>query len=87
MSRYETWKDPKSVEPFEATLKVTGMWRGRSAARFSVKDVDTDKEYTFTMSGFYEACLRGVKKGGLLSGRWGFRKQGGNWGLWPLEAE
>lgn len=42
-----TWID---IPKFEARMQVTGMERGRSAARFTVKDTKTGVEYPVFMS-------------------------------------
>ncbi len=79
----DEWRDNYT---FEAALKMTGQSRGRSAARFSVKNLKNGEAYSMGMSSFYDAVVTfGVKPGGIIEGKWTFRKQGSNFSLMPVK--
>lgn len=76
----DIWRD--NLE-FDADVQLTGQYKGRSAAR--VTCTWQNESYSMGLSAFYEAVLAfGVKKGGTIKGRWSFRKQGANYGLYPV---
>lgn len=73
---------------FEARLFFTGWGKGRSSARVYVRNVDTREKYSFALGAFYEAVTAfGVKPGGHMEGKFTFRKQGSNYGLYPVVAK
>jgi hypothetical protein len=70
---------------FDAMLTLTGNHRGRSAARFSVRSEYRKERYSMAMDAFYQAVVEfGVEPGGIIKGTWTFRKQGSNYGLYPV---
>lgn len=79
----DAWRDNK---PFKATLVLTGHARGRSAARFNVKNIQNDEEYSFGMGAFYDAVVKLGVKDGKITGEWVFRKQGANYSLQMVET-
>jgi hypothetical protein len=79
------WRDNV---PFKATLKLTGQYRGRSAARVCAVNTKTKETYSFALGAFYEAVVTfGAEPTGILKGTWVFRKQGANYGLYPFSEE
>ena len=69
--------------PFRATLQITGTWRGRSAARVGL--TSTTCSYSMGFAAFHLAVKSfGVAPGGAITGEWMFRKQGANYGLYPV---
>lgn len=70
---------------FEAHVLLTGTHRGRSAARITCRNTDNGETYSMGMEAFYEAITNfGVSPGGHIEGKWTFRKQGSNYGLFPV---
>lgn len=79
------WRDNK---PFLAAIKLTGQYRGRSAARVKCTNIENGECYSLGLGAFYEAVVAfGVQPGGTLAGKWYFRKQGANYGLYPIIEE
>lgn len=76
----DAWRD--NLE-FDATLQLTGWSKGRSAVRINASF--GMEHYSLALGGFYEAMIAwGVSKSGVITGRWNFRKQGANYGLYPV---
>lgn len=69
---------------FKAELRLTGHYRGRSAARVRVTNCDNDEEYSLGLSAFYDAVKNFGAMDGTLVGTWTFRKQGSNYGVYPV---
>lgn len=67
------WKDN---DQFFARMKVVGMERGRSAARFIVEDTSTGKRYPLFMKDMLEMI-----QGQEFLGTWSARKRGQNYGI------
>jgi hypothetical protein len=76
------WRENK---PFDAKVKLTGHWRGRSAARVDLKNVDNGETYSAGLGAFYDAVSMYGVVDGCITGRWVFRKQGSNYGLYPYD--
>jgi hypothetical protein len=74
------WRD---VVEFDAELEVFDCRKGRSAVRFYVRDVANNEEYSMGFVSFFNIVKR--LRDGRISGRWTFRKQGGNYGLVAAE--
>lgn len=90
--------EERVVEPFEATLHLTHMGRGRSAApsywshtRPADEEVDGKKpdwrnhppyEYVMMFVNFHQ-IMRKLERG-ALHGWWAVRKQGANYGIFYL---
>jgi hypothetical protein len=70
--------------PFTAKLAITGQYRGRSAARVTVKNIANGDTYSLGLSAFVDAVVAFGSAGGVIDGRWVFRKQGANYGVYPL---
>ncbi len=78
----EEWRN---VAEFDAELRMTGTHRGRSAARIELDNAHFHESYSMGLAGFYDAVIAfGVTKGGIIRGRWTFRKQGANYALHPV---
>lgn len=78
----DEWRD---VGEFDAELLMTGTFKGRSAARVKVTNTRINESYSLGMVGFFEAVKAfGVDPGGIIRGRWTFRKQGSNYALHPV---
>lgn len=81
----ETWSDNpiewRSNDPFEATLELQSMERGRSAARFVWKDDKTNTYYPMFMSGMLDLAQNSNIFGGLTQGKWIVVKRGSNYGI------
>lgn len=83
----DEWRD--NLE-FDASVQMTGSYKGRSAARINVKNLHNGDEYSLGLSAFYEAVVAfgvttdPVGNKGVITGRWTFRKQGANYGLYPV---
>lgn len=80
-------QDPiyKDNYEFDATLRIEGFHRGRSAANFTMVDNYRKNKYNMFMSDLVEA-LKGVgaepgENGAILTGRWTFCKKGSNFGI------
>ncbi len=73
---------------FDATVELDGIYRGRSAARVKCHDIKTGNVYSLGFAAFFEAITKfGVTPGPMcasISGKWTFRKQGANYGLYPV---
>lgn len=77
-----TWREN---HVFEATLEVTGTIRGRSAARFRLRDVDNpDRRYEMFMTGVEDLLVNGEISKGRISGCWTYCKRGQNYALKPF---
>ncbi len=76
------WRDNTE---FSARIQVTGTYRGRSAARITCKNLDNGESYSMGLSAFYDAVIGfGSQQTGIIKGNWTFRKQGANFGLYPI---
>lgn len=69
------------VEPFRADLKLIGFSRGRSAANFDFRNVETGVTYTMFMKDFMEYLKQGDVIDSTLSGVWTVAKRGANYGI------
>jgi hypothetical protein len=90
-SNVNTWHMPnewRDNAPFEATIELTGQYRGRSAARVRVVNIKTKETYSLALGAFYECVVAfGADPGGRIKGTWVFRKQGSNYGLYPYTSD
>lgn len=70
-------------EPFEATLRLTGTERGRSAAFFRWEDVETGRVWPMFITDVSQLIHLAVhiEPGGVISGKWFVVKRGQNYGL------
>jgi hypothetical protein len=74
-----TWID---IPKFEAQMFITGQERGRSAARFTVKDISTGVEYPVFMSDMLTLLTTAsVNEGYTPLLHWEVCKKGQNYGL------
>lgn len=81
VERQETVEWRKNII-FKATMRLTGMTRGRSAARFIWTRADTNIEYNMFMTDMVKLIQNGGKiEDGLAIGSWTFTKRGRNYGL------
>lgn len=82
------WGSPtewRENSEFKANLRFSSWGKGRSSARVFVKNVDSGEHYSFALGAFYDAVIAfGVKPGGHMEGKFTFRKQGSNYGLYPV---
>ena len=68
--------------PFRARLRVTGIVRGRSAARFKLSDADTGEcRGEMFMASMMKVLELGVEPGGVIDATWHVVKKGTNYGL------
>lgn len=72
--------------PFRATLEVVSIERGRSAARFVLRDTTTGTEYPMFMVDVLDMMRAGIRKGGRITGLWQAGKRGANYGLRLLSS-
>jgi len=77
------WRDP---EPFQATLRVIGIQRGRSAAYFRLAD-DLARCWPMFMKEILELVQVAVINQGTVEGWWIPVKRGQNFGLRYLGPE
>jgi len=69
-----------AMPPFNARMKVIDMERGRSAARFTLQDIDTGKTYPMFMVDIL-AMLENI----TFEGTWASQKRGANYGVMRIE--
>ncbi|WP_179377834.1 hypothetical protein [Rhodococcus sp. ACS1] len=67
--------------PFEATLEVVGIERGRSAARFRLNNVDTEATYPMFMTDMLHMVQTATIDAGRIRGTWMAQKRGTNYGV------
>ncbi len=79
--RATSWRDNYE---FKAELRLTGHYKGRSAARVTVMNCDNNETYSMGLGAFYDAVKAFGALPGVLVGTWTFRKQGANYGLVPV---
>lgn len=75
------WR-PNSI--FAAVLELEGSYRGRSAARVKVKNVENGETYSMGFATFYDAVVAFGVADARIAGLWCFRKQGSNYGVSPV---
>lgn len=68
-------------EPFEATLKIVSLERGRSAARFWFQDVNTGTYYPFFGQTLVEMISQSDLIKGVVTATWIAVKKGANYGI------
>ena len=73
-------------EPFEATLELDHLERGRSAARFWFKDTKEGTLYPVFGQSLVELIHGGDMVKGVTSGTWIAVKRGANYGIERYEA-
>lgn len=79
----DLWVD--ASEPFYAKLVVDGHWKGRSAVRIGLRDVQTGTKYS---TGFYTFMgLIPHLVDSCISGKWRLKKQGSNYMIVPAEGD
>jgi hypothetical protein len=71
----------KDNEPFEATLKIMSLERGRSAARFWFQDVNTGTYYPFFGQTLVDMITASDLLKGVVTGTWIAVKKGQNYGI------
>lgn len=70
---------------FEAVLKLKSWGRGRSSVRYYFEDVSRPgRSYSMAVAAFYDALQAFNLNNGYMKGRFTFRKQGSNYGLYPV---
>jgi hypothetical protein len=74
-----TWRDPTYT--FDGVLEFQGYERGRSAAYFIFKNKETGAKYTMFLTDMEEILKHRIIAMGMIGGRWGFIKRGGNYGI------
>lgn len=73
-------------ETFEANLSVDGFSRGRSAANFTVKNMQTGAKYTMFLTDFLNLLKEHVLDHGETPRlKWQFTKRGQNYGVMLAE--
>jgi hypothetical protein len=72
------WRDNV---PFEATLTIRNLERGRSAARFWFEDVDNQVRYPFFGQTLVDMLSESVMDHGKVTGTWIVVKKGSNYGI------
>lgn len=72
------WRDN---EPFEATLTIRNLERGRSAARFWFEDEATKTRYPFFGQTLVDMLSESVMDHGKVHGTWIVVKKGSNYGI------
>jgi hypothetical protein len=85
----EAWRGLqwRLLEPFEASLTVLGVERGRSAARFVLGDDDGYRYPLFMTDMLTLLTSYGVEGGGRTPRLcWGATKRGTNYGITPFHA-
>lgn len=81
---HEIWRDNYT---FQADLQILSCYRGRSAARIRVKNLENQEEYSMGFGAFFDTITNRDVKKGIVSGKWTFKKQGSNYGLVPVLEE
>lgn len=66
-------------EPFKATIKYSGFYRGRSAAGLEFTNVETKVPYVVFLTDFEKMVPKMVN--GIVEGEFWFAKRGTNYGL------
>lgn len=75
----------KENHVFEATLRITGSYRGRSAARFLLRNTEAPYElYHMTMDNTHSILVNGTVSEGKIKGKWTFSKRGAYYSLVPV---
>ncbi|MDE8648128.1 hypothetical protein PXH69_24480 [Rhodococcus qingshengii] len=73
--------------PFEATMQVESIVRGRSSTELAVVDTKTATRYWIPLRAFETLLLEGEIKKGLIEGTWHIEKRsGGYFGLVPVKV-
>jgi len=72
------WRDN---DPFEATLKIVRLERGRSAARFWFRDETNLIEYPFFGQTLVDMLSQSTMVNGVVTGTWIVVKKGANYGI------
>lgn len=70
--------------PFFATLALSGVYRGRSAAGFIWQD-EVGQRFIMRLSCMEDLLRRGRVSRGIAAGDWAFSKQGSNFSLMLVE--
>ena len=76
----------RANDPFRARLQISGIERGRSAARFIWVD-DDDRRFPMFMTDMENLVRHGVEVGGIVVGWWMVRQMGQNFGLARIEDQ
>lgn len=71
------WREPQE---FCAKLYVEGASRGRSAVEFKLTD-EAGHHYVMRLKEFVNMVKESDLHYGWVNARWGYKKQGANWGL------
>lgn len=75
----------EKAQEFAASLKLRSWGRGRSSVRFYFDDLTTPgRGYSMATSAFYESLKAFDLVNGVMKGTFTFRKQGSNFGLYPV---
>lgn len=72
------WRDNV---PFEATLKLVSLERGRSAARFWWLDEENKTRYPMFGQSLVDTLTAGTLDKGVMTGTWIIVKKGANYGI------
>lgn len=75
------WNSGRPLEwtpntPFDATMEIEEVQRGRAAANFIARDIDTDTRYPLFMTEALNLMRRGRIRKGRASGTWTVVKRG-----------
>lgn len=73
--------DWRPNEPFEATLTIRELERGRSAARFWFEDEENKIRYPFFGQTLVDMLSVSEMKNGKVRGKWIVVKKGANYGI------
>lgn len=71
----------REVGSFTAIMQVSGMERGRSAARFILTDTQTGIDYPMFMTDMLDLIKRRHLMEGRVVGNWEPKKRGSNYGV------
>ena len=73
--------DWRANDPFDATLRIVRLERGRSAARFWFRDETNLIEYPFFGQTLVDMLSASTMVNGVVSGTWIVVKKGANYGI------
>jgi hypothetical protein len=73
----------RTVEPFEAEMRVTGFERGQSAARVTLQDIATGVSYPLFLADLLPILQEPTREAPELRirGTWAVSKRGRNYGI------
>lgn len=72
--------------PFDATLEIEEVQRGRAAANFIARDVDTDTRYSLFITEALNLMRNGRIRRGRVTGKWIVVKRGPAYSISLVDA-